>query len=99
MEKREWKKHAEALEKEGRMADVEALIKKAVRDQWFALEIAAAYRDHWLRLLSEGEWEAAREAQRKASGWAYFYASQATSGGEGTAMSHERDAFLKTIGD
>ena len=36
--------------------------------------------------------------KQKARDYAYGYAASATSGGEGTAFSNERDAFLAQLG-
>ena len=35
---------------------------------------------------------------RRAVNWAGFYAASATSGGEGAALSTERDAFIAALG-
>ena len=40
----------------------------------------------------------AREARKQAADWAWTYASYATSGGEGAALSYERDQFLTSLG-
>ena len=93
----EWMSRAEALEKDNRLTEAEALIREAVPDQAFALVIAEMYRRRMLRLASGGDAQGAAEARQKASDWAYYYASQATSGGEGTAMSVDRDEFLRTL--
>ena len=87
---KEW----EALEREDRLIEAEAAIREAIPHQAFALEIAEMYRRRMLRLQGGPQ---AAEARQKAADWAYFYASQATSGGEGTAMSAERDEFLRTL--
>ena len=93
----EWISRAEALEKDNRLIEAEALIREAVPHQAFALVIAEMYRRRMLRLASGGDAQGAAEARQKASDWAYYYASQATSGGEGTAMSVDRDEFLRTL--
>ena len=93
----EWMSRAEALEKDNRLIEAEALIREAVPHQAFALMIAEMYRRRMLRLASGGDAQGAAEARQKASDWAYYYASQATSGGEGTAMSAERDEFLGSL--
>ena len=38
-------------------------------------------------------------ARKQAIDWIYFYAGQATSGGEGVWFSAERDRFLAEIGE
>jgi hypothetical protein len=95
--KPDWFVQAESLERENRLAEAEELISKRVQDQGFALSIADLYRNRMLRLRSEGDDTGAAEARKKASDWAYFYASQATSGGEGLMLSAQRDEFLRTL--
>jgi hypothetical protein len=92
-----WFLQAEALERENRLTEAEDVISKAVRDQGFAISIAEMYRKRMIRLRAMGDDAGAAEARKKASEWAYFYASQATSGGEGLALSHQRDIFLGTL--
>ena len=93
----EWMERAEALEREDRLIEAEALIREAVPYQGFALSIAEMYRRRMLRLSDARDVTGAAGARQKASDWAYFYACQATSGGEGTAMSAERDEFLRML--
>ena len=94
----EWWQRAQALERENRLEEAEKVIADAVQNQHFALEIADLYRQRWLRLRAENAAEGALEARRKAENWAYFFASQATSGGEGAYLSMVRDDFLKKLG-
>jgi hypothetical protein len=49
------------------------------------------------RLLKAGDGPGALAAFKKASAHIFIYASQATSGGEGTALSAERDQFRKQL--
>lgn len=93
-----WWNKARALEQADQLEAAEALLKDSIPHQAFALEIAEMYRERMLRLRAAGDREGASEAWRKSYNWACFYASQATSGGEGTAMSVERDDFLRTLG-
>ena len=94
---KEWMERAEALEKEDRLIEAEAVLRDSIPHQAFALTIAEMYRRRMLRLADAADAPGAAEARQKASDWAYFYASQATSGGEGTAMSAERDEFLRSL--
>jgi hypothetical protein len=48
--------------------------------------------------LRGAEPEKGTEARRRAVAWARQYASYATSGGEGAALSRERVAFLESLG-
>ena len=92
-----WWNEARELEARDQLEAAESLLKNAIPHQAFAMEIAELYRERMLRFRARNDSRRADEAAKKASDWAYFYASQATSGGEGTAMSVERDAFLKTL--
>lgn len=66
-------------------------------NQWEAMRQAMQHRHNASLLAAEGnDAEAAVEYQR-ARDAAWFFASQATSGGEGKALSLERDEFLRTL--
>jgi hypothetical protein len=93
----DWFEKATALEQEDRLIEAEEVIRESVEHQGFAIMIAEMYRKRMLRLTNNGDQTGAAAARQKASDWAYFYASQATSGGEGTAMSAQRDEFLSTL--
>ena len=94
---KDWAERAAALEKEDRVIEAEEAIREGVPHQGFAIMIAEMYRKRMLRLRSAGDPTGAADARQKAADWAYFYASQATSGGEGMALSAERDEFLSTL--
>lgn len=98
-QKPDWWTRARELEAAGKLKEAEDLLHDAIPCQAFALEIAEMYRDRMIRLRQSGNHADADAARSEAVKWAHFYASQATSGGEGTAMSVERDAFLATLGD
>jgi hypothetical protein len=93
----DWAARAAELEAEDRLIEAENVIRDHVPHQGFAISIAEMYRKRMLRLRDTGDSTGAAEARQKASDWAYFYASQATSGGEGLALSAERDEFLQTL--
>lgn len=88
-----WWHQALALEGSDRLPEAERLIKDSVPNLHFAAVTADLYRQRMLRLKEAGDALGAESAYRKADDWIGFYASQATSGGEGTALSQERDAF------
>jgi hypothetical protein len=96
--KPDWWHKARELEKADQLEAAETVLKDAIPHQAFALEIAELYRERMVRFLALNDHTRAAEARQQSSDWAHFYASQATSGGEGTAMSRERDAFLATLG-
>jgi len=88
-----WWRQALALEGKDRLQEAEQLIKDSVPHLHFAAVTADLYRQRMLRLKKAGDAAGAELAYHKADDWIGFYASQATSGGEGTALSLERDAF------
>lgn len=95
-EEKEWVRRARALEMADRLEEFEQVVREAVPSIHCAIATAHFYRDRWVR-LKDIDPAKAEEARQKASDWAYTYASWATSGGEGTALSYERDQFLKTL--
>ncbi len=94
-----WVQRYQALELEGRLEEAEACILEGVPHIGAGISIANMYRNRWLRLRAAGDEAGAEHARQKASAWAYTYASWATSGGEGAALSLERNEFLKTLED
>ncbi|HYW31067.1 MAG TPA: hypothetical protein VE869_06120 [Gemmatimonas sp.] len=50
------------------------------------------------RLRDAGDVAGAAEAKRQAISWWYAYAGSATSGGEGAALSYERDKHIAALG-
>jgi len=95
--KPDWWLKARKLEAENRMEEAEALIKNAVPNLYFAEVTADLYRLRMLRLMEARDKTGAREAFRQAKNFIHFFASMATSGGEGAALSGERDAFMKRL--
>ena len=99
LDKPEWWNRARQLELAGALKEAEEIIKKGVRSFSFAYEIADLYRQRMDRLRQAGDAAGAQQARKAAIDWIYFYASQATSGGEGAAFSGERDGFLAELGE
>jgi hypothetical protein len=93
----EWWRRAVALEKEDKLAEAERVIADAVQHMAFAHVTAELYRDRMFRLRAAGDQSGAEAARQKAKHWIQFYASQATSGGEGAALSVQRERFLKEL--
>jgi hypothetical protein len=88
-----WWQQALALERQDRFDEAEEAIRNGVPHLAFAHAIADMYRLRMLRLKGAGDAPGALDAFKRSSNYIFFYASQATSGGEGTALSAERDAF------
>ena len=93
----EWMQHARHLEREDRLEEAEQLIRDKIPTLYSAITIAELYRSRWIHLRESDPTKAA-EARKQAAKWAHTYASWATSGGEGTALSQERDEFLRQLG-
>lgn len=81
---------ARVLEAQDRFAEAEALIKQAMPDGW-PQQSAHVYELRMHRLIAAGDAAGALDAFKRASDWLYFFASCATSGGEGAAYSLTRD--------
>lgn len=92
-----WYQKAQQLESEDRLEEAENLLKDRIPNIHCAIAIAGLYRERWQRLLPTDPIAAAK-ARKEAAAWADYYASSATSGGEGVALSHERDKFIETLG-
>ncbi len=94
----EWWRRAVQLERADRLDEAERLLKESIPSLHFAIQTAEMYRLRWIR-LQESEPEKAKAARRQTADWAWRYASYATSGGEGTALSMERDEFVRRLGN
>lgn len=88
-----WWEEALALEAAGELESAEKRIRDGCPYLGFAASTAEMYRRRMLRLKQAGDEPGALEAFRKASQFIRYYASLATSGGEGLALSQERDQF------
>ena len=94
----QWWHRALELEAAGQLATAERTIKDGVSNNYAAMQIAEMYRLRLDRLFKAGDMAGAREAHRSAVDWAGAFAAGATSGGEGTAFSRERDDLVKSLG-
>ncbi len=93
----EWWLEALRLERADRLTEAEAVIEKAVNCIGASAQVAEMYRLRMLRMLEAGNRGEAIEAFRASNESMRFYASQATSGGEGAALSLERDDHRKQL--
>ncbi len=84
---------AKRLEDAGRLEEAEAAIRKAAPHIGCAASIAEMYARRMRAFQSAGDEPRAAEAFGKAVEWMATYAGWATSGGEGEALSRERDDF------
>lgn len=97
MNEPKWLIEARTLEEQGKFEAMQEKVRDAIDHLSFAAVIAGIYRDRMLRLQQAGDSAGAADAYERASNHIYFYASMATSGGEGTALSAERDEFLREL--
>lgn len=93
----EWWRRARKLEAQDKLAEAEAVIKEGVPNLYFAHATADLYRLRMIRLMEQGDGAGAREAFDKSEHFIWFMASLATSGGEGAALSLERDTFMAEL--
>jgi hypothetical protein len=93
----EWWRRARKLEAQDKLEEAEAVIKDGVPNLYFAHATADLYRQRMIRKMAEGNQACAREAFGKAEDFIFFMASLATSGGEGAALSHERNKFMDEL--
>jgi hypothetical protein len=98
-DKPEWWNRARRLELANKLKEAEQAIKDGVPHAAFCLLPADLYRRRMNRLAKAGDADGAQHARKEAIDWIYFYASQATSGGEGAAFSGERDRFMAELGE
>lgn len=94
----DWWHAALALEQAGQLHEAEQTILRAVNQQGACLCVAQLYIERHHRLSALGDTDGAALAGTAASRWAHAHAASATSGGEGLALSRERDALLARIG-
>ena len=94
----DWWQKAKQLEENNELDEAEAVIKRAVPHLGFASQTAQLYMERMLRLRVAGDRAGAADAHQRAANWIRDYASFATIGGEGAALSLERDQFLAELG-
>lgn len=95
--KPEWWIKARKLEAEDKLDAAEAMIRDGVPNLYFAHATANLYRLRMLRKKVGGDAASALEAFNKSENFIWFMASLATSGGEGAALSYERDKFMTQL--
>jgi hypothetical protein len=89
----EWWREARELEAAGRLEAAEAAIQQAVQHIGAAASIAEMHARRMRQFQRAGDEANAVAAFKRAVDWMGTYASWATSGGEGAALSDERDRF------
>ncbi|MBI5258843.1 MAG: hypothetical protein HY855_20220 [Burkholderiales bacterium] len=93
-----WACQAYALEAADRLDEAEQAMLEGCDQLGVLMSIAVMYGARMRRLAAAGDATGAAEARARAQRWAWQYAAGATSGGEGVALSRERDAFIASLG-
>lgn len=93
-----WWREAVLLERADRLDEAEAVIRRALDHIGVYSQLAYLFECRMARLSSEGNLEGAQAAKKRAIHWLYAYAGSATSGGEGAALSMERDERIAALG-
>ena len=94
----EWWRMAVIHEREDRLDDAEQAILRAVDHIGAYSSVANLYEERYARLARAGRHDAAMESRERAIHWLHMYAGSATSGGEGAALSLERDQRIAALG-
>jgi hypothetical protein len=94
----EWWVAAVRLERENKLEEAEQIILKALDHIGVYSSLAHLYEERMARLHRVGDAEGAKQAKERAIQWLYSYAGSATSGGEGAALSYERDQRIAALG-
>lgn len=92
--KSDWESKARNLDGPDRLEDVEAEIQRAYPHIGAAASVAEMYARRMRAFQRAGNEPRAVAAFKLAADWISTYASWATSGGEGAALSYERDKFI-----
>ena len=93
-----WWIDAQALEAQGKVEEAVELVGRECDLQGAIISQAELWARALHRRLEAGDRAGAKHAWRKSRDYACAYAASATSGGEGAALSGERDAFLAQLG-
>lgn len=93
----DWWREAQALQDADRLEEAEQTIRQAVQHIGAAASIAEMYAQRMRAFQRAGDEPRAIEAFNKAVDWMGTYAGWATSGGEGAALSEERDRFHEAL--
>ena len=93
-----WWDQAVALERDNRLEEAEHVLLDAIDHIGVYSQLAYLFELRYARMLTEHRPDDARAAKARAIHWLYAYASSATSGGEGAALSYERDRRIAELG-
>ena len=93
----DWWRVAVMHERADRLEEAEETILKAVDHLGAYSSIASLFEARQSRMQRAGRTDEAMAAADRATRWLYLYAGGATSGGEGAALSRERDQRISAI--
>jgi hypothetical protein len=93
----EWWTIAQHLERADKLEEAERLVLDSLDHLGVYSQLAHLYERRVSRLLAAGDTEGAMRAYERARHWLVLYAAGATSGGEGAALSQERDQRLAAL--
>ena len=93
----EWWTIAQDLERADKLEEAERLVLDSLDHLGVYSQLAHLYERRVSRLLAAGDTEGAMRAFERARHWLVLYAAGATSGGEGAALSQERDQRLAAL--
>jgi hypothetical protein len=93
----EWWTIAQHLERADKLEAAEGLILDSLDHLGVYSTLGHLYEQRVSRLLGAGDQEGAMRAYERARHWLWLYAAGATSGGEGAALSEERDQRLSAL--
>jgi hypothetical protein len=95
----DWWRVAVTHERADRLEEAEQVILQSLDHIGVYSSLAYLYEERYARLLRSGAPNAeAEKAKARAIHWLYAYAGSATSGGEGAALSYERDQRIAALG-
>lgn len=92
-----WTQAAQSTEGPDRLEEVENEMRRSIDHIGVAASIAEVYAQRMRAFQRAGNEQRAIAAFKLAVDWMGTYASSATSGGEGAALSYERDQFRKAL--
>jgi hypothetical protein len=92
-----WKRAAESTDGPDRLEAIEEEMRRSIDHIGVAASIAELYAQRMRAFQRAGNEPRAIAAFKLAVDWMGTYASWATSGGEGAALSHERDRFREAL--